>query len=121
MEYTTDETETPMSTQGTSRITREFTDKKKINKAQDSLLLFMPAITFQSSEPCPVSLLDLVRCLMKSFCNSRCSDLKAFYFFSEYSPMYRPLEDTEGDKEKGRKTENQKKEFRERGRKEKQR
>jgi len=46
MEYTTDETETPMSTQGTSRITREFTDKKKINKAQDSLLLFMPAITF---------------------------------------------------------------------------
>jgi len=29
MEYITDETETPMSTRGTSRITREVTDKKK--------------------------------------------------------------------------------------------
>ena len=29
MEYTTDETESPMSTQGTSRISREFTEIKK--------------------------------------------------------------------------------------------
>jgi len=28
MEYKTDETETPLSTQGTSRITREVTEKK---------------------------------------------------------------------------------------------
>jgi hypothetical protein len=33
--------------------------------------------------------------------------------------MYRPLEDTEGDKKKGSKTENWKKEFRERGRRDK--
>jgi hypothetical protein len=29
MEYTTDETETPVSTQGASRITREVTDNRK--------------------------------------------------------------------------------------------
>jgi hypothetical protein len=44
MEYTTDETETPMSTQGTCIITREITDIR--NKAKDSLLLFMSAIIF---------------------------------------------------------------------------
>jgi len=43
MEYKTDETETPLSTQGTSRITREVTEKKW---NEGSLLLFMSAFTF---------------------------------------------------------------------------
>jgi hypothetical protein len=57
-----------MSTRGTGRITREVTDIE--NQKKDSLLIFKSAITLWSLERYSISLLDLVRCLIKSLCNS---------------------------------------------------